>query len=347
MPIEFAVAPKDCFCILISKVLVLARRSATVVPLLLVGLGVQSGTTQAQTFPDRSIKIVAPGVTGSTYDIVARRYAPYLSEVLGQPVVVDNKPGATGAIAMDAVVRAPADGYTLSIASNAESGLARSIGIPYVDVERQLAPVAFLSESGNMLLVNSSLGVKNMAEFVAYVKRQTKPLDVGIGGLYGTQHICAEQLSQVTGHKFQMVPYKSAGAQLPDLANAVIPVAFASAAEVKPYVESGKVIALASYAQRRSPLLPDVGTMAEQGFAALEFPIFMVVTAHKEVPEPARRKLHEAFAKVSALPELQDKLRLVGSIYRDLNLEELRRFVSEQVTNNIARAREAGIRYVP
>jgi tripartite-type tricarboxylate transporter receptor subunit TctC len=304
-------------------------------------------TSLAQTFPDRPIKIVVPGIAGSTYDIYARRYAQPLSELLSQPVVVDNKPGASGAIAMDAVARAPADGYTLAIASLSESGLVRSLGFPYPDVEKLLTPVAFLIEGGNFLLVSSSLGVKSMAEFVAFVKRQTKPLDVGIGGLYGMHHIGTEQLSKVIGHKFQLVPYKSMSAQLPDLANAVIPIALAASVEAKPYVESGKVVALASYGQRRSLLLPEVATMAEQGFAALEFPTFLVIQVPGEVPEPVRRKLHEAFNKVSALPDLQEKLRLGGGLYRELSLDELRSYVKEQVSNAIAKGREAGIKYVP
>jgi tripartite-type tricarboxylate transporter receptor subunit TctC len=305
------------------------------------------GGSRAQSFPERPIKIVVPGVAGSIADIYARRYAQPLGVLLGQPVVVDNKPGASGAIAMDAVSRAPADGYTLTVASLMESGLARSLGFPYPDVEKLLTPVAFLTEGGNFLLVNSSLGVKTMTEFVAYVKRQTKPLDVGIGGLYGGHHINTEQLSKLTGHKFQLVPYKSTSAQLPDLANGIIPVAFATATEARPYVESGKVIALASNAQRRSPLLPEVSTMSEQGFAALEFPAFMVIQAPSEVPESVLRKLHEVFAKVSALPDLQEKLRLGGGFFRDLTLDELRLYVKDLMTKSIAKGRETGIRYEP
>jgi tripartite-type tricarboxylate transporter receptor subunit TctC len=313
--------------------------------LALSGLG--SGVAQGQSFPDKPIRILVPAPAGTTYDIYARRYAPHLSQLLGQAVIVDNKPGAAGNIAMEQLVRAPADGYTLAIAFPTELGLLRTLGYPYVDTETLLTPLGLFSEGAPAIMVSASLGIKNFADLSKYLKERSKPADLAIGPLYSSSHVIGHTLSKELNHRFNFVPYKAAGAALPDLASGVIPLALASASESAPYLQSGRVQAIAYLAPWRSPMLPEVPTIGELGMPNLTNLSSGLFVGHREIPEVIQLKLHDALNKISNMSEVREKLLFVGGRYTEMTLAELRRYHLEGQALWRRRAQDSGIKYIP
>jgi tripartite-type tricarboxylate transporter receptor subunit TctC len=286
--------------------------------------GLRPSLSRAQTYPDRPIKIIVPAPTGAYHDIYSRRVAPHLSNLLGQPVIVENKPGAGGNIAMEQLTRAPADGYSLAYATPTELGLLRQLGQPYVDTPALLTPVGLLTDGAVVILCNSKLNVKTLTELSQYLAQQKNPLDMAIGPLYSASHVLGEMISKALSHRFNLIPYKAIDAALPDLANGAVSVSIASVSAAITYIQSGKAVPLASMAPWRTPLLPDVATVREQGYADMEYVMSTYFVAHRDVPESIQRKLHQALNKISALPEVLEQITSVGARYRALSFEEVK-----------------------
>jgi tripartite-type tricarboxylate transporter receptor subunit TctC len=309
--------------------------------------GLRPLASMAQSYPDRPIKIIVPAPTGTYYDIYSRRVAPYLSTLLGQPILVENKPGAGGNIAMEQLTRAPADGYSLAYATPTELGLLRQLGQPYVDTPALLTPLALLTDGAVVILCNSSLNVKTLAELLQYLSQQRKPLDMAIGPLYSASHVLGDMISKSLRHRFNLVPYKAIDAALPDLASGAVPISFAAVSAAIAYIQSGKAVPIGYMAPWRSPLLPNVATVREQGHADIEYVMSTYFVAHRDVPEPIQRRLHQAFNTISALPDVMERTTSVGGRYRELSFEEVKtdQRKDQEIWNR--RAIESGIKYVP
>ena len=284
---------------------------------------IQTFGISAQTWPTKPIKLITSAAPGGIVDIYARRHQPHLQAELGQPIVVDNKPGASGAIAGDAAAKSEADGHTLFMGSQNELGLIGQLGVPVrYDPVKDFSVVGLTIAGYPILMVNSQLGVKSVPELVAYMKAKNAPLDCGGSGTATVGHFVCAAFSVRTGTKLQYVPYKSNVPAMTDAASGQIQLVGAFYSEVAPFISGGKLIPLGVFGATRLPLLPNVPTMEEQGLKDLELQSYTVYVVPTGTPVAAQRKLNAAILKAANHPDVMDKVKAAGGVYLDMNLEE-------------------------
>ena len=227
------------------------------------------GWAQAQAaWPNRPIRLVLPSGAGGGADIFARPLADWMSKELGQPVVVDNKPGANGVIAHEQVVRQPGDGYNLvvSYAAAIVGNKAMNAKIPH-DTITDLKPIALIGgEGGNLLVVSANLPVTNLKELIAYAKSQNAGVNYGSWGVGSGGHLVMETLREQVGIKLNHVPYKTVAAIAPDVVSGVLQVSTIDSGTPVQLIKAGRIRAIAALSSKRLPLLPDVLTLGEQGY---------------------------------------------------------------------------------
>jgi len=283
-----------------------------------LSLSLCSLTAGAQTWPTKPIKLITSAAPGGIVDIYARRHQPHLQAELGQPIMVENKPGASGAIAGDAAAKADADGHTLFMGSQNELGLIGQLGVPVrYDPVKDFSVVGLTIAGYPILMVNSQLGIKTVPELVAYMKAKTKPIDCGGSGTATVGHFAVR-----TGTKMQYVPYKSNVPAMTDAASGQVQLVSAFYSEVAPFIASGKLIPLGVFGATRLPLLPNVPTMEEQGLKDLELQSYTVYAVPTGTPLAAQRRLNAAILKAANHPDVMDKVKVAGGVYFDMNLEE-------------------------
>jgi len=286
--------------------------------LLLQTLGIS-----AQTWPTKPIKLITSAAPGGIVDIYARRHQPHLQAELGQPIMVENKPGASGAIAGDAAAKSDADGHTLFMGSQNELGLIGQLGVPVrYDPVKDFSVVGLTIAGYPILMVNSQLGIKTVPELVAYMKAKNTPADCGGSGTATVGHFVCAAFAVRTGTKMQYVPYKSNVAAMTDAASGQVQLVSAFYSEVAPFIATGKLIALGVFGATRLPLLPNVPTMEEQGLKDLELQSYTVYAVPTGTPVVAQRKLNAAILKAANHPDVMDKVKVAGGVYFDMNLEE-------------------------
>jgi tripartite-type tricarboxylate transporter receptor subunit TctC len=235
------------------------------VAVLAAALGIFTGAT-AQTYPNKPITLVVPFATGGTVNLMGRILAKRMSEILGQPVVVDNKAGAGGSIGAYFVAKAPPDGYTLLLATMGQQSILPLLSkrLPY-DASKEFAPVALFSTVPNVLAVSADTPAKNVAELLQYANANPDKLNMASAGFASVNHMTGELFMLRSGVSFTHVPYKGAGPATVDLLSGQVQVLFANLPNVMPFVQSGRVRVLAVASDRRSPAIPDVPTLAEAG----------------------------------------------------------------------------------
>ena len=262
-----------------------------------------------EAWPSHPIRMVVPGGAGSGTDMLARALVDRLSPVLHQPFVIDNKPGASGVIGTLAVTRAAPDGYTL-LYTNASSTVMAEALIPNLPFStlRDLVPVALNGVGGVLLIVNSQLAPKNLPELVDFIQKHPDKYPYGSWGVGSNGHLTMEWLKQRTGIKTVHVPYKTAGALLTDLVSGVISIGWMDLSSPLPFIQQGKLRAIAINGDQRNPQLPDLHTMTEQGypFSALGF---QGIFAPVGTPAAIVQRLNTEVNKVLATPEYQATLR--------------------------------------
>ncbi|AQV97197.1 ABC transporter substrate-binding protein [Cupriavidus necator] len=245
-----------------------ARRRDVLRGLAALGLGAAAGPLYASNaWPARPIRLVVPAPPGGGTDLFARTLAQTLGKALGQTIVVDNKPGATGIIGNDAVAKASPDGYTLLFTYAATVVINQTLQpkLPY-DGLRDLVPVAQIGAGGNFLVVTPDFPARTLKEFVAYVLKHPDAYDYGSWGIGSGGHLTMESLKMQTGMKLRHVPYKGVAQILTDMQGGVVKAAFVDTSSSLPLIRAGKLRALAISGTRRGPVTPDVPTMTEQGY---------------------------------------------------------------------------------
>jgi tripartite-type tricarboxylate transporter receptor subunit TctC len=266
----------------------------------------------AQTYPDRPIKLVLPFTPGSPNDVLARLVAPEISSRLGQPIVIDNRPGGGTSIGTKAVMGAEADGYTL-LFSNTPTLLivpVASQSIRY-DALKDILPVASVATSSNLIVISPSLPAHNVKEFVAYAKAHPGKLNFGFG--QGTQpQLVGEMFKHATGTNITDIPYKGGARAIPDLLGGRIQMNIGTVSTLRPLHQSGKVRAIAYASTARSPLLPDVPTMVESGYPSVVSLTHYAIFAPPGVPAPIVSKINSAVNDALKSPELQQSLEKLG-----------------------------------
>ena len=277
----------------------------------------------AQNWPSKPIKLITSAAPGGIVDIYARRHQPHLQGELGQPILVENKPGASGAIAGDAAAKADPDGHTLFMGSQNELGLIGQLGVPVrYDPVKDFSAVGLTIAGYPILMVNAQLGVKNVPELVAHMKAKNTSLDCGGSGTATIGHFVCAAFAVRTGTKVQYVPYKTNVPAMTDAASGQVQLVSAFYSEVAPFINSGKLIPLGVFGASRLPLLPNVPTMEEQGLKDLELQSYTVYAVPTGTPVAVQRRLNAAIVKAANHPDVMDKVKAAGGVYFDMNLEE-------------------------
>lgn len=280
--------------------------------LLVATIGAASAAALAQNFPTGPVKIVVGYSAGGAVDVVARAIAQKLQADLGQPFIVENKPGAGSNIAAKAVIAAPADGYTLLMAANAvTANMALYKPAPY-DVEKDLAPVALIGRVPVVLAVNSASPYTTLAQLIEAAKAKRDAVAYATPGNGSTPHLAVELFADAAKVQMLHVAYKGGSQALTDVIGGQVPVIAVNALEVLPHVKSGKLRPLAVLSAKRSNLMPDVPTIAESGFPGFEASVWYGLMAPAATPKPVLATLTAATLRAAASPEVKERLAAAG-----------------------------------
>jgi len=286
----------------------------TTAVLALLGLSAVAPLAQAQdNYPNKPIRLVVGFPAGGPTDVVARAFGDFAARALGQPVVVDNKPGANTILAAEAVASAPADGYTLLL------GALNHTMIPALysnrvkfDALRSFAPVCSMAVSPTVLVVGPSMPVKTLSEFLAAVRAKPGERTYATPGSGSGGHFASEQFNRLAGTRMNHIPYKGAAQAVTDLMGGQVDSSFATLGSVLPQVQSGKLRALAVASPQRSPLLPEVPTFEESGVKGYSADAWYGLLAPAGTPADIVAKLTKASAEFARAPATAEKLRGLG-----------------------------------
>jgi len=284
----------------------------------------------AETWPARPIKLVVPYPPGGSTDVTARVIAENLRPLLGQTVVIDNRPGAGGNIGAEAVAKSAPDGYTLLMATSTHvtnQNLYKNLSYDFV---QDFAPVAQITFIPNVLVVGQSLPAGNLAEFIAYVKSGRYPVNYGTAGNGSSQHLSSALFNSMVEGNMVHVPYKGGAPATADLLAGQIQAYFGPLVEVLPHIRGGKVKALGITTKKRSPLLPEVPTIGE-ALPGYEVALWNAILAPARTPADIVNKLNEAIVKVLNQPDVKARLAEQGSEPVGSSPAEFRQFIATEV----------------
>jgi len=285
----------------------------------------------AQAYPDRPVRIVVPFPPGGNVDISARIIAQALTEELGQPFVVENKPGAAGFVGADFVVKSKPDGYTLLVSSNSAISIAplTNPNAPYEPL-RDFAPISMLAQTPLVVEVNPSLPVKNVAELVALAKSKPGELQMATPSSGSINHMAIALFQSATGTKFNLVHYKGNAPAVNDLLGGHVQVSFDQVTSSLQHIKSGKLRALAVTSSRRAPELPDVPTLEEAGFKGLEAVTFTAMVGPRGLPPEVVSKLNAAVTKALQTPSVIERFAAAGAQVRGTTPDEFFQFLKSE-----------------
>lgn len=295
-------------------------------------LGGMASTAHAQPYPNKMIRIVVPYPAGGATDILARILAEKMTPMLGQTVIVENRPGASGNLGFGYVAKADPDGYTLLMGTaNMTIAPAFSTNLPY-DTLKDFAPVATVVSSQNLLVIRPDLPVKNLKELIAYAKANPGKLNFGSSGI-GTPLLSIELMKSLAGLDITHIPYKGDTPALQDLMAGQIDLYCSTITAEIPYVRTGKLRALGVTSKQRAASLPDIPTIAEAGIPAYELASWYGILAPAGTPKDIVAKLHGVIDKIVAMPDVAAKIVEGGSdpmvLTPDAFMERLRADVAK------------------
>jgi tripartite-type tricarboxylate transporter receptor subunit TctC len=304
----------------------------------LAALGVQ-----AQPYPSKPIRYIVPFAPGGTTDILGRMVAAGLSSSLGQPVVVENKPGQAGSIGSTELARAAPDGYTVGGGTISSHAINVTLypSLPY-DPVKDFAPITMLATLPNMLIVHPSLNVSSVRELIALLKSNPNKYSFGSAGNGTSQHISGELFKIMTGTQMQHIPYKGSGPMIPDLLAGTIQLSFENITTAYPQVKGGRLKALAVTSSKRSFVAPDVPTMAEAGLAGYDISSWQAMYAPAATPREIVARLHAETAKILRTPENQKKLSELGLDAGGMSPDELLALMRSDIPRLGKVVRESG-----
>ncbi len=268
---------------------------------------------QAQAWPNKPIRYIVIFAPGGTTDILARLIAPKLSEALGQPVLVENRPGAGGNVGAEMLAKSAPDGYTIgggTVSSHAINVTLYS-KMPY-DPIKDFSPITMLATLPNMLVVHPSLGVNNVAELIALLKANPNKYSFGSAGNGTSQHMSGEMFKTMTGTSMQHIPYRGSGPMIPDLLAGQISMSFENITTAYPPAKQGLLKPLAVTTSKRSFVAPDVPTMAEAGLAGYDITSWQALFAPAGVSKEIIARLHAETAKALKAPDVAKRLEDLG-----------------------------------
>ena len=297
----------------------------------------------AQTYPSKPIKVVVGYAAGGAVDIVARTVGQSLSNSMGQPVVVENKPGAGTNIAVKSVIAADPDGYTLMMAANA---LAANMSLykpaPF-DAERDLVPVSLIGRVPVVIATGAQSGIGSLAKLLEMGKNKAAPLSFASPGNGSTPHMAVELFARAAGISLQHVPYRGGSPAITDTIGGQVPLVAVNALEVLPHVRSGKLKVLAVLSANRTSNFPDVPTIAESGFPGFEASVWYGLVAPAATPKPIVQKLHAEVQKALQTQEVRERMTSVGGEVVPVSAEQFGALIRSERLRYEKLVREANI----
>jgi tripartite-type tricarboxylate transporter receptor subunit TctC len=300
--------------------------------LLALGLALPVATAHAQPWPSKPIKWVVPFAPGGTTDILARTVGEKLSVALGQPVVVENRPGAGGGVGADYVAKAAPDGYTLVGGTISTHAINASLykSLPY-DPVKDFVPITLIARLPNLLVVNPNVPAKNVGELIALLKANPGKYNFASSGNGTSQHLSGELFKSIAGVEMQHVPYKGSPPALQDVVAGQVTMTFDNITTAWPLAKAGNLRPLAVTTAQRSAVAPDVPTMQEAGLAGYEVGSWQGVFAPAGTPPEIVRRLNTEIVRILRMPEVRDKLIGLGAEPVGNSSEEFAAMVRSEV----------------
>jgi tripartite-type tricarboxylate transporter receptor subunit TctC len=305
-----------------------SRRAA----LLALASAATVSTARADTYPSRPVKIIVPFGAGGPTDVFVRELAVELQKSLHQSFVIENRPGAGTTIGTDYVAKSAPDGYTLLMASSTQTVNETLYKDKPYQLLRDLIPIAPLEENGLVLVVSPSVPAKNLVELLALARAKPGALNFGSSGPGSNYHMAAELLKNLTGIDIVHVPYKGSTGMRIDILSGQIQMLFDSIPTMAPYINAGKVRALGTSGTVRSPILPDVPTIAEAGVPGFEFSQWVGFMAPKGTPQPIIDLLHNTITAILSRPDIKEAWDKQGATPMLMAQPEFASFMAAQVT---------------
>ena len=305
---------------------------------------VASPSAQADTWPARPISVVVPFPPGGTTDVIARALGEKLTQRLGQPVIVENRPGAGATLGAEFVARAKPDGYTLLVGA-VHHTIASSVykKLNY-DFSKDFAPITTIAMVPNVLVVNAATPVKTVDELVTLVKAEPAKATYGSNGNGTAQHLIGTQFSQLTGATLMHVPYRGSAPITTDLLGNQILMSFDTVTPVLPYIKAGKLRALAVTTAKRSSALPDVPTLAEAGMSRFDIGTWFGVLAPVATPRPVVERLSKEMTEIIHSDDFRKRMTDIGAEPIGNSSEEMARQIQQETERFAVLVREAEIR---
>ncbi|NBU88943.1 MAG: tripartite tricarboxylate transporter substrate binding protein [Betaproteobacteria bacterium] len=298
---------------------------------------------QAQTWPAKPVTLVVPFPSGGTTDVLARALADRLTPVLGQPVIVESKPGAGATLGADLVAKSKPDGYTLlvgavhhTIASSVYKKLA-------YDFQKDLVPLTTIAMVPNVMAVNASHPAKTLSEWVTLAKSAKPELSYGSNGNGTAQHLIGTQFQNLTGVSLLHVPYKGSGPLTTDLLGGQIAVTFDTITPVLPHIKAGKLRALAVTTAKRSSALPDVPTLAESGLPGFDIGTWFGVLAPAATPKDITTRLSQEMIKIIRSAEFRKRMEEIGAEPVGNTSEQMARQIKEETDKFAKLVKQANV----
>ncbi len=287
---------------------------------------------QAQAWPNKPIKYIVNFAPGGTTDILARMLAPKLSDALGQPVIVENKPGQAGSVGAAEVARSAADGYTIGAGTISSHAINVSLysKLPY-DVLKDFQPITMLATLPNMLVIHPSIPANNVQELIAFLKANPDKHSFGSAGNGTSQHMSGELFKTMTGVRMQHIPYQGSGPMIPNLLGGVLSMSFENLTTAYPPAKQGKLKALAVTSAKRSFLAPEVPTMAEAGLPGYDISSWQALFTPAGVPKQIVERLYAETAKALKAPDVVKRLQDLGLDAGGITPEEMTAKLREDI----------------
>jgi tripartite-type tricarboxylate transporter receptor subunit TctC len=291
-----------------------------------------AASAAAQTFPSKPIRVIIPFVAGGSSDITGRAIASKFQELLGQPGVVENRPGANGAIAAEFVAKSEPDGYTVLVGSIGVFSINAALfkDLRYNPV-RDFAPVTLAVTTPNVLITKPGLAASSMREVVEFAKKNPGKLSYCSSGTGSSDHLTAELLNQVAGISMVHVPYKGGAACQTDIMGGQVDISFQNLGAVTGYIKGNRMKALAVTSKTRHPQLADVPTVAEAGYPDLVVTSWQAVAAPVKTPRDVVARLHDATVKALRSPDVRSRMEQIGFDVVASTPDEFGRFMKEEV----------------
>jgi len=304
-----------------------------------------AASAAAQGFPSKPIRIVIPFVAGGPSDTVGRAIGSKFQEFLGQPAVVENKPGANGSIAAEFVAKSDADGYTILVGSIGVFSINAAL---YSDLRydpvRDFAPITLAVTNPNVLITKLDFAPRSVKELVEYAKKNPGKISYGSSGTGSSDHLTSELFKQMSGTFGVHIPYRGGAAVITDLLGGQIEASFQNLGNVVTNVKAGKIRALAVTGRTRAPQLPDVPTMAESGYPDLIVTSWQAAAAPAKTPRDIVARLNEASVKALRSPDVRERLTQIGFDVVAGTPEEFGKFMKDEVDRWTRVVKRGGIK---